>query len=344
MRKAYLLTLLVALCWASSLVANKAMLLAVRGGRHLTPAQVCFWAIAVGWTALFALLAVRGRLAHLREIAARGWLVLVLMGLFGWAGYTVALNYAYTLLPLPSVIVINYLHPVFTVLFQGPLFSRALHTISQWEVEPDRSQRPGALRLALGFLLCLAGVALIATQGRLTSLLALHISGGALSALFAAFAWGVYSNLGRFVALRPGSPDRSLPELHSLLAMTFGLVTLAAVLARGHQFVAPHGFRASLYLLAWGPATFPVWLLITYTGLIVYCGAFTTWLVVLERGAHHGHAHHLPPLTYLTPVLAVVLGRVLLHEGFGAGFWAGAVLIALGNTVIVWPGPSRRRR
>lgn len=190
---------------------------------------------------------------------------------------------------------------------------------------------------ALGFLLCLGGVATIATKGRLSSLLTLQISAGALAALFAAFAWGVYSNLGRFVALRPGRPVRSISDLHSFLAMTFGLLTMGGALLRHGELVLPRGFQASVFFLHWGPAAFNVWAIILFSGFVVYCGGFTLWLVVLELAAQRGRAHQLPPLTYLTPVISVTMGWILLHEGFGAGFWQGAALIAAGNIVIVWP-------
>lgn len=41
-------------------------------------------------------------------------------------------------------------------------------------------------------------------------------------------------------------------------------------------------------------------------------------------------------MTYLSPVVAVALGWVLLRESFGPGFWEGAALIATGNAVNLW--------
>ena len=64
-------------------------------------------------------------------------------------------------------------------------------------------------------------------------------------------------------------------------------------------------------------------------------------LTALELGRAAGEAHRLPPLTYLTPVLTVTNGWLLLHEPFGAWFWPGAALIAFGNLVIL--GGSRLR-
>ena len=330
---AYLYTLLVVLTWGLSLAFNKAMLLAHRGGVWLTPTQVAFWSIAVGWLTLFSLLAARRRLGRLRDIAGRGWLVLVAMGFFGWAGYTVALNFAFTRLRLPDAIVINYLHPVFVVVFQGAAFGYVVRFLSRWEQASDTSARPSPARIGAGLMLCLFGVAMIATEGRLTALGGLRSSSGALAALFAAFAWGVYSNLGRFVAPRPGRQASGIADLQSFLAMTLGLAMLAVVLAATGPVNPPNGYYTSLYLLSLGPAEVNVWWLIVGMGVVVYCGGFTLWLYVLELGARLGGAHKLPPLTYLSPVLAVAVGWVMLHEGFGPGFWQGAALIAAGNAV-----------
>jgi drug/metabolite transporter (DMT)-like permease len=67
------------------------------------------------------------------------------------------------------------------------------------------------------------------------------------------------------------------------------------------------------------------------------------WFRALELGAHAGEAHKLPPLTYLVLVLSVLLGRLVLHESFGEGFWQGTALIAAGNAVCLWPGRRRRQ-
>jgi drug/metabolite transporter (DMT)-like permease len=90
-----------------------------------------------------------------------------------------------------------------------------------------------------------------------------------------------------------------------------------------------------LYLGSLGPFHASAWYVVAAMGLLLYCGGFTMWLVALGLGRRAGEAYRLPPLTYLTPVLAVLLGRILLHDSVGPGFWQGAALIAAGNLVIV---------
>jgi drug/metabolite transporter (DMT)-like permease len=326
---------LIALIWGIAPTINKALLVAEGGERRLTPLQVALWGVGFGWLALSVLMGLRGRLSRVRDIALPGWLVLALMGFLGWSSYQVALNFAFTRLALPDAIFINYLHPVFVVLLQGSVFSTAVRPVTGWEQVPDRGQRPGPARLALSLLLCLLGVGLIATQGRLLTLGQSGFSVGALAALYAAFAWGAYSNLSRFIPVRAGVEARSLSDVHSFLAMTFGLVMLAAVAAARHELGSVSGYTASLYLGPWGPARVTAWALVAGLGVALYCGSYTLWLCALAVGERLGQAHKLPPLTYLTPAFAVVLSWLVLHEPFAPAFWQGAALIAAGNAVNV---------
>ena len=328
--------------WGISLPTTKALLLAERSGERLTPLQVAFWSIATGWFALLVVLALRGRLAGLRDISRRGWVVLMAMGFFGWAGYAVALNSAFVRLPLPDAIVINYLHPVFVVLFQGALFGAVVRRLTRWE-QAAPCRRPRAWQMALGLSLCLLGVATIATEGKLSEFGALRSGVGAGAALFAAFSWGVYSNLGRFVAAQRPNAAAPSGDVQTWVAMTFGLAMMVAVLAVRGGPGSPAGYLASVHLGSSVPHHIGAWVLIAFLGVVVYCGGYSLWLLALALGRQAGEDHKLPPLTYLTPVLGVALGWVLLRESAGPGFWRGAALIALGNLVIAVDWFAARR-
>jgi drug/metabolite transporter (DMT)-like permease len=331
MLRAYLYTLIAVFTWGSSLAVNKAIVVAARGGARLTPTQVAFWCIAIGWLSLLLVLLARRRLHLLRSIAGRGWIVLLAMGCCGWVGSVVFLNIAFARLPLPDAIVINYLHPVFTVAFQGLSFSAIVRLISGSEQPVDRSRRPGPLALASGLLICLLGVAFIATKGKLTTVGDIGSAAGALAALSAAISWGIYSNLGRFVTMKPGRRGHSLSDLHTFAAMTFGLAIMGSLLAARGELDLPNGYYTTMFLLGRGPETVNAWPLIIGMGVVVYGLGFTMWLYAMELGARTGVAHKLPPLAYLSPVLGVAVGWALLREGFGPGFWPGTALIVLGN-------------
>jgi drug/metabolite transporter (DMT)-like permease len=312
-------------------------------GGHPHPLQVAFWAIGAGWVFLLGYLAARRRLRHLAAVSWRGWVVLALMGFFGWAGYAGSLNVALVRLAVPEAIIINYLHPVFTVIFQGALFGAVIGPLSGWEDAGEARRRPTAVWLGAGMAVCLLGVAVIATRGRLGLFGHMPSAVGAAAALFAAFAWGVYSNLGRFVAARPGRELRVGADVQTLAAMTLGLVMLAVVLAARGMLITPSGWEARLLPLGHGPVTASAWLIAGLMGLVLYCIGFTAWLMALDTGRQAGGAHMLPPLTYITPVLGIALARILLSEPLGSGFWQGAVLIAGGNAVIAL-GSGRGRR
>ncbi|MCJ7822079.1 MAG: DMT family transporter, partial [Armatimonadetes bacterium] len=336
--RAYAFTLVAVVLWTTGPLGSKAALMAKGEGPGLTPLAVAFWAIGVGWAALLGTLIVRGRLGLLREVSARGWLVVALMGLFGWAGYPVAINIAYTKLLLPDALVISYLNPVFVTLLQGAVFGSVVRAISGWEQAPERAARPSAARVAAGLVLCLLGVAMIATEGRLGALGKIRSAEGALAALFAAVAWGVYSNLGRFVAVREEREARGLGDVQNFGAMSAGLVLMGVGLAATGGLRLPTGYSAELHFGGLGSVWVGAWALIAMMGVLNYGGGYTLWLFAMEDGARLGEGHKLPPLTYLTFVFAVLLGWVVRREGFGPGFWEGAALIAAGNVVNVWPG------
>jgi drug/metabolite transporter (DMT)-like permease len=342
LRLAYVLTLVAVISWTTGPVGAMAALLAERDGIRLTPIQVAFWSIALGWVALVVAIAARGRWRRLSDVSWRGWLVLGAMGLFGWAGYSVALNVAYTMLSLPEAMIISYLNPVFVVLLQGAPFGALVRVLSGWEQKPTLERRPPVGRVAIGLLLCLLGVAFVATGGRLTALGPPTSVAGALAALFGALCWGVYSNLGRFVSVRPGRDPSGLSDIHNCGAMPMGLALMAAGLVLSGRVALPLGFRLPLYFASHGPAWVSAWVPLCVMALVNYGLGYTLWLQALERADRVGQAHRLPPLTYLVLVTAIGLGWLVLREPLGPGFWQGAALIAAGNAVVLWPAHSRK--
>ena len=341
MRQAYCYALLAVLCWTTGPVGSKTALAAARGPERLTPLQVAFWSIGLGWVALLLWLLPRGRWRRVQDISTRGWLIIVAMGLSGWLGYPVAMNLAYTRLPLAEAILVGNLSPVLIILFQGPAFGWLVRRVSGWEQLPERTSATPVARVALGLVLCLAGVAVLATEGRLAALAQFRLSAGALFALFAAVAWAVYSNLGRFAAVRSGSDARNLADIQNFGAMTAGLVVMAAALGTSGLLTAPTGFTATLYLADLTAALVKVWFVIGAMGVLNYAVGYTLWLQSLEVGTREGEAHRLPPLTYLLMVTAPAVGWLVLREPVRPIFWMGAAFIAAGNVVTLWPTQVR---
>jgi drug/metabolite transporter (DMT)-like permease len=343
LRRAYLYTLLAVAMWTTGPVGAKAALLAVRDGARLTPMQVAFWPIALGWVALAVLLIAQRRIGLIGAIAPRGWPAIILMGLSGWAVFSVSLNMAYARLSLPEALIISYLNPMFVVLFQGRWFGVGVRPISGWEQRPEIERRPSALRLAVGLAAGLVGVAVIAAGGSLSAVGVPRSAAGAAAALVSAVAWGVYSNLGRFVAVRPGREGRGLADVQNVAAMVVGIVVMGGFLGAEHSLAPPRGFTAALYLGGLGPARVDAWAPIIAMAVLNFAIGYTVWLRALEEGHRLGQAHRLPPLTYGTLVLAIVAGWLVFREPIGPGFWQGAALIAAGNIVTLWPERSGER-
>jgi drug/metabolite transporter (DMT)-like permease len=334
LRRAYLFTMIAVVAWATGPVGNKALLMAQRGSARLQPLQVAFWSVLAGWLALVALLIVRGRIARIGQIRGRGAAVLALMGVFGFLGYPVAINIAFSLLPLPDALVISYLNPVFVVAFQAAAFGALMRPLSGGKREAAVKARPEPIRTAAALVLCMVGVAFIATEGRLESLGAVRSGTGAIAALVAALCWGLYSNLGRFVPLRGHPTGEGAADVQTAVGMAFGLLPLAVVLASKGQAGLPSGYHSVLHL-GDAVARLSAWSLIAVVGLINYGAGYTLWIAALDLGHRAGGPHKLPALTYLTLVIAVALGGALLGERCGPGFWQGAALIAAGNLVIL---------
>ena len=140
------------------------------------------------------------------------------------------------------------------------------------------------------------------------------------------------------MAVWPGRNPRGMGDVQNFAAMSLGLVAMGAGLAASGGLQLPTGYATALHLGGSGPVWADALALIAVMGVLNYCAGYTLWLFAMEDGARFGEGHKLPPLTYLTFVFAVVLGWLVLREGFGAGFWQGTVLIAVGNAVTVWPG------
>ena len=121
--------------------------------------------------------------------------------------------------------------------------------------------------------------------------------------------------------------------LATFVAMTFGLAIMGLMLTASGETGLPNGYFTRMFFFTLGPGQVNVWPLLVGMGVIVYGLGFTLWLYAMELGARFGQAHRLPPLAYLSPVLAVAVGWALLREGFGPGFWGGTVLIVAGNGV-----------
>jgi drug/metabolite transporter (DMT)-like permease len=134
---------------------------------------------------------------------------------------------------------------------------------------------------------------------------------GCLFSLMAALSFAIYSVVGKKVLT---SND---PLIVVTLALFSGAVMLTILTA------ATVGFSE---VVSAGWSTF---LLMVFLGLTMIGIAYPLWFTCLKKLS----ASHVSIYIYLTPVFAVILSLIILHERFSWLFWVGGVFI-LGGIII----------
>lgn len=167
----------------------------------------------------------------------------------------------------------------------------------------------------LGALLSLVGIAVILSGGRIGQLLAIELNVGDLIILGGVVMWAAYSVVGRGVM-------RSRSVL-SVTAITSALSLL---------MVAPWGL--------WEVSTAPpqltpaVWAGLAYMGIFVGVGALMAW----NYGVKSVGPAEAMAFMNMTPLYAVLMSTLLLHEPMRDHQLAGAVLV-VGGSLLAALGP-----
>jgi drug/metabolite transporter (DMT)-like permease len=165
------------------------------------------------------------------------------------------------------------------------------------------------IHTVLGMMLGFAGVALLVTGHNLSGATLSQNPWGIIALILAGICWASGSLWARYNA-KPKSP-----WMNSALQMTCGGISLAAVsLVRGEpvhfhiQQVSAHSWLALLYLTVFG-------------SLI----AFSAYVFLLRASTPARVATY----AYVNPMIAVILGKLILEEPFGVrALWASAIILA----------------
>ena len=173
-------------------------------------------------------------------------------------------------------------------------------------------ERVGLFRV-MGIILAIGGVVLVTFNKGFS------ISSGTGSidllgcsfSLLAALSAALYSVIGKKVLI---SND---PLIVAALAIFSGAVLLTILTASTVGFT-------EVYVAGWSTILLMVFLGITMIGI-----AYPLWFVCLKRFP----ASQISIYIYLTPIFAVVLSLIILHERFSWLFWAGGALI-MGGIII----------
>ncbi|MGB5831474.1 MAG: DMT family transporter [Thiohalocapsa sp.] len=282
-----LLAVLPPLFWAGNFVLARAL------HADIPPIALSFWRWAMALTILLPF-AWRG-LHEQWPLLQRHWPVLTLLALLGITNYN---TFAYLGLQDTSAtngVLLTSATPVVIVVLSFLMLGQAV--------------RPPQL---LGILLSLAGVVMIATEGRPQVLTGMALNPGDMWILSAGLDWALYS-----VCLR-WRPAKLGPLTFLAAIMAIGLIPLIVLyawdLAQGHRFAIN---RANLGAIG-------------YVALFPSVLAYIFWnRAVTEMGANRTgqYIHLMPAFGALLAVL--VLGeRLLWFHAAGAGLIAAGIALA----------------
>ncbi|HCG30919.1 MAG TPA: hypothetical protein DEU95_14740 [Chloroflexi bacterium] len=218
-------------------------------------------------------------------------------GLLGQLGFNVPLAYGIKYVEAGTVALISSTSPVLMALLAVPLLQERL--------------RP---RVVFGLALSLSGSALVVVAGGRTVALGVDQVAGSLLILLSAILWAFYS-----VAVKPWLgpiPPTSIPMVGSIaglpLMLPFGAVGFASALSR---------------------LDLPGWMAVALFTVGASVVAPILWAVGLQGGA----ASRAGMFLYLTPLIGVISGAILLGEPVGLGTVAGGTLILLGVAIATLP-------
>ena len=269
-----------------------------------------------------AIKAVGDQMAPMLQIALRSGVALVLVaGLMVWrkegfdwrawkAGAVIAALFALEYLLVAEALRFTSAGHTLVFLYTSPVFAAiGLHL----KLPSERLTRIQWLGVALAF----GGVAYaflggdapdIKTANQNSVVLALW---GDFLALLAGAAWGATTVAIRTTQLSVTVPNQTI--LYQLCGAFFFLLPIAVLTGQNHFEPTPL-----------------VWLSLAYQTFIMSFVSLLVWFWLLR----HYLASRLGVLTFLTPVIGVVLGAVLLGEPLEAQFIAGAAVVLLGITTV----------
>jgi len=293
-RPIWLLAALPPLFWAGNFVLARAL------HTDIPPIALSFWRWATALLILlpFAWPGLRAQWPALR----RHWPLLTLLAILGITNYN---TFAYLGLQDTSAtngVLLSSATPVVIVALSFLLLKQAVR-----------------LPQLLGILLSLAGVVVIATEGRPRLLAGMTLNRGDLWILAAALDWALYS-----VCLR-WRPAELEPLTFLAAIMGIGLIPLIGLyawdLAQGHRFT----------------------ITMTTLGAIGYVGLFPSVLAYIfwNRAVQEMGANRTGQYMHLMPAFGALLATLLLGERLLWFHAAGGGLIALGIVLATVHGSGR---
>lgn len=260
------------------------------------PLQLGTMTLGTGFIGLFIFLIASGRVRKIFKLSYRDALISLGLGVFGFFLYQILTFSALARIPASMNAVLVSNNVVFIALFAALILKERVRPLS-----------------IIGIILAICGVVLVTFNKGFSigdGIGSIDLLGCAFS-LLAALSAALYSVIGKRVLT---SND---PLIVSALAMFSGAVLLTILTATTVGF-------SEIFLAGW-----PTILLTVFLGLTMISIAYPLWFVCLKRFP----ASQISIYIYLTPVFAVILSLIILHERFSWLFWVGGAFI-LGGIII----------
>ena len=260
------------------------------------PLQLGAMTLGTGFIGLLIFLIASGKVRKIFELSYRDALISLGLGVFGFFLYQILTFSALARIPASMNAVLVSNNVVFIVLLAALILKEHVRPLS-----------------IIGIILAICGVVLVTFNkgfsiGEGTG--SIDLLGCAYS-LLAALSAALYSVIGKRILK---SND---PLIVAALAMFSGAVLLIILTSTTVGF-------SEIFLAGW-----PTILLMVFLGLTMISIAYPLWFVCLKRFP----ASQISIYIYLTPVFAVILSLIILHERFSWLFWVGGAFI-LGGIII----------
>ncbi|MCX6347229.1 MAG: DMT family transporter [Actinobacteria bacterium] len=260
------------------------------------PLQLGAMTLGTGFIGLLIFLIISGRVKKIFELSRRDTLISLGLGVFGFFLYQILTFSALARIPASMNAVLVSNNVVFIVLLAALTLKERVKPLS-----------------IIGIILAICGVVLVTFNKGFSigdGAGGIDLLGCAFS-LLAALSTALYSVIGKRVL------ESNDPLIVAALAMFSGAVLLTILTA------VTVGF-SDVLLAGW-----PTILLMVFLGLTMISIAYPLWFVCLKKFP----ASQISIYIYLTPVFAVILSLIILHERFSWLFWVGGALI-LGGIII----------
>jgi len=261
--------------------------------RSVHPFQLGALNLSFGFAAVLFFLVLSGRVKTLAGLPKKSIAASLLLGVFGFFIYQICTFSALARIPASVNAILVSTNPVFIALFSALILRERIN-----------------LPRFIGILCALTGAVFVTFNRGFTFEGEINLAGCVFS-LCAAFSFALYSVLGK----------RVLSKNEPLIVSTYALLSGAVLL------MLLSGFSVGFTELSSVPNS--TWMLIIMLSLTMIGIAYPLWFTCLKRMA----ASHVSIYIFMTPVFAVILSLLILHERFSRLFWLGGGLVMAGIVI-----------